>query len=424
MSLKRPPTGDIKLQLLPLPHNPYASEATNAPGCIKWKAETKQERMERIAKRLNGNLSSIRRVYNNSRKTPEEQEESAGDGGLLAMQEERYRKGEITLEALNMNRRLVGSVANLMEQAREREARERAAKGPPPKHATWTFEHSTHGRITITDESFRHWRTATVDDMGSIVYCYEGCMCRNLDEPGEFGEFDDVGEEEDEEFPEETHQTAVIYTQTGKLIEPHECSGEFEGVFVVPGEVLLGLKGEAPPGKAFSGISSSSSKWTPAPAGKVWFTHPSSSPTYLDDETYHSAERVLLKLKIGGFVPSGLDVPDEAQIFDESYPFHCWCPVLKRFLNKGEVFRQEHWFHNGDGSAQKRYYYNQLEMLERHGGVSTLPKKAVIQNGNIYLSWRGCDQDEIEVGHAQTASQAINKRFKKAEKEGKVLVLD
>ena len=51
-----------------------------------------------------------------------------------------------------------------------------------------------------------------------------------------------------------------------------------------------------------------------------------------------------------------------------------WCPVLKRFVSEGERLRQEHWFHNGDGSANQRYYYNQMEMLDMHGGLENLPQ--------------------------------------------------
>ena len=35
--------------------------------------------------------------------------------------------------------------------------------------------------------------------------------------------------------------------------------------------------------------------------------------------------------------------------------------------------RQEDWFHNGDGSAQQRYFYNQYEMLDMHGGLECIP---------------------------------------------------
>ena len=49
-----------------------------------------------------------------------------------------------------------------------------------------------------------------------------------------------------------------------------------------------------------------------------------------------------------------------------------WCPVLKRFISEGERLRLEHWFHNGDGSAQQRYFYNQNEMLDMHGGFQTV----------------------------------------------------
>jgi hypothetical protein len=38
------------------------------------------------------------------------------------------------------------------------------------------------------------------------------------------------------------------------------------------------------------------------------------------------------------------------------------------------MLRQEHWFHNGNGSAHQRYYYGQNEMLAKYGGLASLPR--------------------------------------------------
>jgi hypothetical protein len=50
-----------------------------------------------------------------------------------------------------------------------------------------------------------------------------------------------------------------------------------------------------------------------------------------------------------------------------------WCPVKRKFMTEGEMLRREHWFHNGDGSAQQRYFYIQNEMLDKYGGSASLP---------------------------------------------------
>jgi len=80
---------------------------------------------------------------------------------------------------------------------------------PENEIVSWTFNYLPPGKtssrnITITSEGHRHWRTATTYDVGSIVFL--------LDEK-EFGELDDLNEEEDEEFPDVMYPTAVIYTQ-------------------------------------------------------------------------------------------------------------------------------------------------------------------------------------------------------------------
>jgi len=54
---------------------------------------------------------------------------------------------------------------------------------------------------------------------------------------------------------------------------------------------------------------------------------------------------------------------DHEELWKKYGSLEYWCPVLHRFISDGERLRQEHWFHNGDGSANQRYFYNQLEML-------------------------------------------------------------
>jgi hypothetical protein len=46
-----------------------------------------------------------------------------------------------------------------------------------------------------------------------------------------------------------------------------------------------------------------------------------------------------------------------------------WCPVKIKFMTEGKMRRQEHWFHNGNGSAQQRYFNSQNEMLDKYGGA-------------------------------------------------------
>jgi hypothetical protein len=75
----------------------------------------------------------------------------------------------------------------------------------------------------------------------------------------------------------------------------------------------------------------------------------------------------------------------------------------------------KHWFHDGDGSAQQRYFYNQVEILKQHGGVSTLSNKVILQDGKLYLSWKDCDEDDmLEASRAKTSGQLVREKFRKA----------
>ena len=89
-----------------------------------------------------------------------------------------------------------------------------------------------------------------------------------------------------------------------------------------------------------------------------------------------------------------------------------WCPVLKRFISDGERLRLEHWFHNGDGSAQQRYYYDQIEMLDRHGGLASLPRHLDETN------------NEVSLMEVRSPDQVRKRKFQQAELEGKIVNLE
>jgi hypothetical protein len=74
----------------------------------------------------------------------------------------------------------------------------------------WKSQHSEHGSITITDDGWRNWRQATIQDVGAIVLFHDSCG--KLDE---FGEICEIEEVPDEDFPDETQQMALVSTQSG-----------------------------------------------------------------------------------------------------------------------------------------------------------------------------------------------------------------
>jgi hypothetical protein len=88
-----------------------------------------------------------------------------------------------------------------------------------------------------------------------------------------------------------------------------------------------------------------------------------------------------------------------------------WCPVLKRFISDGERFRQQHWFHNGDGSAQKRDFYNQMEMLDRNEGLANLP--TTIDDTSSEVSFVG----------VMNFDEVLANRYARAEKNGEIIRL-
>jgi hypothetical protein len=129
--------------------------------------------------------------------------------------------------------------------------------------------------------------------------------------------------------------------------------GHFEDIRIVPDAVLQGVRDEAPPGKLFSGKYVRGSRpWTPSPEGMVWYDHPfiTKGQKYFTDRQYFFARR---RVRFAG-VP--LDADREIGMWLTHGQIEFWCPVLKKFVSEGEMLRQEHWFHNGDGLAQQRYY--------------------------------------------------------------------
>ena len=180
--------------------------------------------------------------------------------------EEQYRQGKIELEALNSWKLCTADLRNIMEHIPEEEPRVN-------EKIVWKFQHSKYGSVTISDEGWWNWRQATTEDVGAIVLFRE-----LLGDFEEFGEMDDIEQEPDEEFPDELDDVAIVYTQGGQRQTRSAYQGHFEELRIVPEAVLQGVRGEAPPGKFFSGKSVGGSQtWTPSPEGMVWYAHPFSS---------------------------------------------------------------------------------------------------------------------------------------------------
>jgi len=100
-----------------------------------------------------------------------------------------------------------------------------------------------------------------------------------------------------------------------------------------------------------------------------------------------------------------------------------WCPVLQRFISEGERYRLEHWFHNGDGSAQERYYYDQNEMLDMHGGLEKLPTKIPTKTSSSCDDEED-DDDRVRFLGVMKAEEVIAERRKTAEANGEVVDID
>jgi hypothetical protein len=356
--------------------------------------ETEAARKARLAAAVDRSVQRIRETYEDSKRTPQEHAQKSSEAfeSMISMQEEKYKQGTITLENLTFfkdSMAAVSNFANIPEEEYEKK---------PEGYARWTLNHTDYGTTTITSEGCRHWRNATVSDgCGAIVFDFE-----------EFGEFDDLEYEPDEEFPDESHAEAIVYYQSGKNKHAPWASNDlFEELLVVPTQVLKEIKDEAPPGSFFSGTSTRGSNlWSPAPEGQVWLDHPhyEAAPKLVSYFEYYLFNR---NIQTGGLSLNNVPAR-EVKFYDEIGRLEFWCPVMHKFMCTGEMLRQEHWFHNGDGSAQQRWYYTQAEMLDRHGGIESLRDAG------------GNDNDEPVVTQIQTASQVVAIKFQEAERKGDV----
>ena len=359
-------------------------------------------------------LESIRSNYDACQRAPQQCRQDQLDAGatLLADMEEKYRHGKIELEVLNNWKHLSESVKNMMERMPEEEPRVN-------EKVTWNFPHSEYGNITISNDGSRNWRQATTEDVGAIVLFSD--LCGRFEE---FGEMDDIEQESDEEFPDEMNDVAIVYTQGGQRTTGFAHLGQFEELRIVPDAVLQGVHGEAPPGKFFSGkLVEGSQTWTPSPEGMVWYDHPFS--TTGNQKYFTDCEYFLVKRRVELF--GGSSNPEsEYMLWLTHGKLAFWCPVLKKFMPEGEMRRQEHWFHNGDGSAQQRYYYTQNEMLDRHGGLANVAMGARLdRNDAIVYSWTEDDESaDVANGKVRTASQVIDEKFRDAERSGEMINLE
>lgn len=79
-------------------------------------------------------------------------------------------------------------------------------------------------------------------------------------------------------------------------------------------------------------------------------------------------------------------------------------------LNEGERLRQKHWFHTGDGSAHQPYFFHQMDMIDRHGGLANLPEHY--------------DEDDVVVTEVQSPEEVLNLRLLRAEKQDEIINLE
>jgi hypothetical protein len=376
--------------------------------------ETPAQRNDRLVQCANRRIAEIREGNEHAKKTPPQhraQEDEARTSLLANMQ---ARDG-VSAETFAAFRRDLDSVAAIMENA-----------GPIPdgdedEIIEWTFEHSAFGRIHITSETRRHWRLATVRDEGDII------LFSDYEQADEFGEFDYIAAIPDEEF--KVHEVAVVVTQSGKRVHTGFAGDTriFENIWVVPDVILQGVKDEPPPGRFFSGRSikglpSSSWCWSPAPEGKVWYDHPflKNGPQYFTDFQYFLAKR---SIDLGAGANDQLNCVAVYQMWQGSMygAMQYWCPVKRKFMTEGEMLRQEHWFHHGDGSAQQRYFYSQNEILDMYGGSASLPR-SFDASGSIPTA-ASITNDEPIITQVRSVNQAIDHKFKEAEQQGKVVNL-
>eukprot|EP00588_Corethron_pennatum_P011295 CAMPEP_0194282836 /NCGR_PEP_ID=MMETSP0169-20130528/23993_1 /TAXON_ID=218684 /ORGANISM="Corethron pennatum, Strain L29A3" /LENGTH=317 /DNA_ID=CAMNT_0039028269 /DNA_START=115 /DNA_END=1065 /DNA_ORIENTATION=- len=300
-------------------------------------------------------LRDIRDIYTTSHQSRTERDNSrqASTNTLIAGFEQSYNEGKITLAALNSMKANFAAVASILENAGEEEE-----VSDTEKVVRHSFNHSDHGYITITSEGHQHWRKATTEDIGAIVLNVNNYNV-NANKDGIFGELDDTEESPDEDFPDSIDTLALVYLQNGELYTSSPANnGVWEDLLVVPDQVISGVKNEAPPGSFFSGVVNKTvTIWTPAPEGKVWWDHPRWKGRYNNDFEYFAAKR---SFEDCPGIMQRFDSPEdymahESKIWAEGGRFGYWDPVQKKFITAGERLRSEHWFHNGDGSAQQRW---------------------------------------------------------------------
>lgn len=336
----------------------------------------------------NERLNVIRLMYQNAKLTPVQRRKKD-----LKEQEKLLEKVDPAFR--NEMKASMDSVNRLMLSAEGDEAADDGEKIVEMK----LYSTSLNRKITISSVSSRHWKTATVDDGGTVF----------LTELQEFGEYDDDEEEPDEESPDVSYPCANIHTQSGRCERPIAFDGKnFESVLVVPDEIMNDVKNEAPPGSYYSGQNvQNKSNWSPAPNEKVWctFTKTQEKPKGGYIEGYKSYFWLNYLYHNNGNM-----VRDPEELWEEYGSLEYWCPVLHRFISDGERLRQEHWFHNGDGSANQRYFYNQIEMLDLHGGLTNLPLSV--------------EDNELVVAEGLNSDQVLDKKKSAAEKKRKIICLD
>lgn len=351
----------------------------------------------------NKRLMEIQENYEHYKKTPQQHNDDMKQGRKELL--EHMRRNGANEAAIAMFARDLAVVDAVVANAPEEDPRD--------KIVSETFNYNdgnprtpTPQKITITSEGSRHWREATIHDTGSIVY---------IPMENKFGEFDDTGYETDEEFPEEKHTTAIVYKFSGGQETGLGCAfdDKFDELLVVPDEVLKGVRNESAPGSFFSGQSSRNvNQWNPAPEGKVWFKHPflkKPNGMYLNDCEYYCVKKLI---GCPGMRPEIVE-----KSWRERGLLAYWCPVMQRFITDGERYRLQHWFHNGNGTAQERYYYDQNEMLDMHGGLDKLPT-------NIFSSSKDDDDDSVCFMGVMKAEEVIANRRKRAEANGEVVEID
>ena len=336
----------------------------------------------------NKRLAYIRDEYEHNKMTPQQRQEGLKKTGQKLIDGMRSRGiSEAVIAQYEDDIRYADSMLIGMPE-----------EDPRDKIVSGTFGYEGV-QVTISSEGSRHWRSATVHDCGSRVY---------LPGDNEFGRFDDTGYETDEDFPDAVHTTAIV---SGRRERPWAYDGRFEELLIVPKEVLQGVKNEAPPGRFFSGKSLTNShqrpKWSPAPDGKTWLQHPFLKKP---NGMYVSDEQAFYMNKIIQCPGMKREIMEKAWKERETLAY--WCPVLKRFLSEGERLRQEHWFHNGDGSAQQRYFYNQIEMLDLHGGLKNLPVSIDEED------------DEVCFVGVMDYEEVVAKRRENAEAKGEIVEID